>query len=243
MGKKYLYLTILLFAFFCKEPVAKQFNHSRTFFPLTGAHHGVSCRECHKDGTLTSLPSDCQSCHPMTPMHTQNLGDCNLCHTTATFAVAYFNHSRAGIAIRGAHISLVVEECLNCHTTGTYTGISFTCSNCHSPPSIDGQVHTSATADCAQCHNQAFFSPAGFAAHSTYPTKLSGSHASLSCSNCHPSTFNNWANINFRDPAGIAYGSCARCHERDYDYGEEDHNGIAADANCGRCHGYSNFDD
>lgn len=231
---------LTLFISFCEKPPSSSFNHNRTLFPLTGSHQAASCRECHKDGAITTLSTACSSCHPMSIAHTKNLGDCNLCHTTVTFSAAYFNHSRLGAIIGGVHKLLVADSCTNCHTPNTYSGVNFTCSNCHAPHIIDGTVHTSATVACDRCHNQVTFSPAAFTLHNSYATKLAGSHTTLSCSKCHNTPFGVWTNINYRD--GLANGSCARCHTRDYDFGEDDHNGLPADANCGSCHGYGFFD-
>ena len=222
----------------CKEPVAKKFNHSSTLFPLHGAHMGINCRECHKDGSITSLPVDCQSCHPMTPNHTLNLGDCDMCHTTTTFSAPYFNHNRAGVSITGGHIAVVIKDCQKCHIAGTYSGVNFTCSRCHSPPSYDGVVHKLPPENCEKCHSQASFRPGKFDDHRYYQTKLQGGHAGLECSTCHPGTFSNWKNINYRD--GMIYGSCANCHTRSYQPNEH-HHGLSADANCAKCHGYNGF--
>ncbi len=39
------------------------FDHSRTRFPLTGAHAGAECARCHVNGQYTGLSSQCVSCH------------------------------------------------------------------------------------------------------------------------------------------------------------------------------------
>ncbi|MDH4262271.1 MAG: hypothetical protein OEV78_04410 [Spirochaetia bacterium] len=234
-----LILSLLILAFIgCKVPTAKKFNHSATFFPLTGSHLGVNCRECHKDSSLTSLPVDCQSCHPMGMQHTSNLGDCSLCHTTVTFSAPYFNHNRIGVSIQGLHVGLVISNCLNCHVPNSYSGITFTCYKCHKQNVTDGLVHRSPTDNCAQCHSQIVWAPANFAEHSSYPTQLAGAHRKLRCSACHNSPFNAWANINYRD--GVSVGSCARCHTRNY-RSNSHHSNIVSDANCGKCHGYTSF--
>lgn len=225
----------------CEKQTGSSFNHNQTLFPLTGSHVAAGCRECHKDGAITTLPTACFSCHPMSVAHTKNLGDCNLCHTTATFSAAYFNHHRVGAQIQGRHKLLIADNCNNCHTQQSYSGVDFSCGNCHSPPSIDGTVHTSTKADCSQCHSQFSFTPASYPAHNSYAIQLKGAHSTLLCSDCHPQAPNTYKVIDYRD--GQTYGSCANCHTRDYDFGESDHRGIAADANCLQCHSYSVFDD
>lgn len=235
----FLIVIPLLMATNCKGPDATKFNHSRTLFPLTGTHKGVLCRDCHRDGTLTSLPTQCDSCHPMSIVHTQGLGDCNLCHTTSTFSAAYFNHRKAGIPMKGKHLTLVGQNCFACHTKPVYSGIPFVCSNCHTYSIGDTWVHTSPVSNCDACHTQFSWTPADFAQHNSFPTKLLGKHGELSCSSCHNTPFTSWTNVNYRD--GFTYGSCARCHTRNYDWGEKHHNGLPADADCGRCHGYGRF--
>jgi len=235
----------------CFKPKSDKFNHNRTLFPLTGIHKTVPCRECHKDGALNALPTSCDTCHPMSSMHTKGLGDCTLCHNTVTFSVAFFNHKRKGIPLGGAHLNLVAESCNRCHKASTYStgNPGFTCavSGCHdilsTPHTMDSLVHTSPTQECQQCHNQFAWSPAAYPPHNSYPTKLIGSHNGISCGSCHLQPFNNWFAINYRDGNGGIYQSCARCHTRDYAPGHEGHSTLANDANCGRCHGYSTFDD
>ena len=39
------------------------FDHSKTAFPLTGAHVTVACASCHVNGNYTTLPTDCYGCH------------------------------------------------------------------------------------------------------------------------------------------------------------------------------------
>ena len=39
------------------------FDHSKTAFPLTGAHTSVQCAQCHVGGNFTTVPTDCASCH------------------------------------------------------------------------------------------------------------------------------------------------------------------------------------
>ena len=38
-------------------------DHSKTRFPLTGAHTRVDCARCHVGGRYTGTPTDCYSCH------------------------------------------------------------------------------------------------------------------------------------------------------------------------------------
>lgn len=66
------------------------FDHDRqTDFPLTGAHAGLSCNACHRDGTkpANAAGSDCIACHRRDDPHAGRFGDsCGNCHTTASFS-------------------------------------------------------------------------------------------------------------------------------------------------------------
>ena len=68
---------------------ADGFDHNATNFPLTGAHIGVDCIECHADGYV-GTSTNCVDCHQTdfnmstNPNHS-SLGlstDCVSCHTT-----------------------------------------------------------------------------------------------------------------------------------------------------------------
>jgi len=50
------------------------FDHSKTVFPLTGAHTGVACANCHIGGRYAGTPTDCYSCHKAVYAVTTNPG-------------------------------------------------------------------------------------------------------------------------------------------------------------------------
>ncbi|MES0491787.1 MAG: cytochrome c3 family protein [Leptospirales bacterium] len=250
MKKSFYYIIMLTVIWVaCKPPQVKVFNHRETLFALKGIHKTIHCRECHKDGAITSLPTACSSCHPMSPTHTKNLGDCDMCHTPVTFSAAFFNHRRAGVPMYGAHIALVGDGCFGqCHNQSTYRIASgFTCSNCHTQHKVDNVVHNGQSDDCANCHSQFSFTPGRYRAHGSLSCKLKGVHAQLNCSSCHSSRFVSQAawqsGVKLRDGTTYGTNNCSNCHTRDYDYGEDDHNGLPADAKCQRCHNYVEFDD
>lgn len=237
--KKYYLLTSLTLLVYCANPPKdKPFHHKDTFFPLTGAHVGVTCRDCHKEGMNRRIPNTCVSCHPMSLTHTQNQGDCDVCHRTATFSPAIFNHLRLGVKIAGAHYGL---DCAQCHKLPVYTGIAWTCSNCHKPPMLDSRVHITNKDQCENCHGQVSFNPSLFKEHNTFSTSLIGAHFDLTCSACHTQRFTNWLAINYRD--GTVNGFCSNCHTRNYRPGHEGHRTIQQDANCRQCHNFSSFGD
>ena len=86
------------------------FDHSKTAFPLTGAHIAVECVTCHLNGVLKGTPTQCAACHNGTlalgkpANHLPSTATCDTCHTnTLSFANAPMNH--AGIS----------SNCTSCH--------------------------------------------------------------------------------------------------------------------------------
>jgi hypothetical protein len=74
------------------QPVGMVSMHSKTRFPLTGAHASVSCYRCHVGGFVghfTPANSDCVSCHAGNLAQTTNpphiplgwTGSCERCHS------------------------------------------------------------------------------------------------------------------------------------------------------------------
>jgi len=235
----------------CTPPAVKEFTHRNTLFPLKGIHLGIHCRECHKDGAMTSLPTSCVSCHPMGPSHTRNLGDCDMCHTPTTFSSAFFNHRRAGIPMYGAHLALTGDDCFRCHETNTYTiSGGFSCLNCHNLTKEatyfnvwkDDHIHTNtASRECSDCHNQVTFSNGRYSGHSSSPTKPHASGCDGACHNVPYTSLLDWKNVNYSD--GTVYGDCSNCHTTLYNAtSESDHKTLADDHDCGRCHSTSGWD-
>lgn len=74
----------------------RQFDHSRTAFPMEGAHRTVACEKCHAAARYAGVRHDsCADCH-RNPHKTALGGDCRSCHTPASWKVASFDHARTG---------------------------------------------------------------------------------------------------------------------------------------------------
>jgi hypothetical protein len=195
------------------------------FFALTGGHDGLDCSQCHTGGTFAGLSSDCYSCHSANyqsaPDHVaQNYSQsCEDCHSTTAWTPATFDHS--GFPLTGGHDGL---DCSQCHTGGTYTGLSTDCYDCHDSDYQDAQDHASLSFphDCAECHSTSAWTPANF--QHTFP--LTGDH-DLSCTACHTTGTTNTF-------------SCLNCHAHqkgDMDDEHEDENGYSySSAACYQCH-------
>lgn len=142
------------------------FDHSKTVFPLTGAHVSVPCASCHVGGKYAGTPTDCYSCHK-----TQYLGTtdpnhvaaafpttCQTCHTTSTWLGATFNHTWFPI-YSGTHQGKWTT-CADCHVnSGNYA--VFSCINCHAHDrsivnpkhqNVGGYVYNATS--CYSCHPQ-----------------------------------------------------------------------------------------
>lgn len=99
------------------------FDHSKSAFPLTGAHKSASCSACHVNNIYKGTPTACSACHQQPSNHAGiNNPSCSICHTTSNWT---FNHPPVNeidpLHHKGA-------TCADCHPNG-YS--SYTCSKCH----------------------------------------------------------------------------------------------------------------
>ncbi len=98
------------------------FDHSKTAFPLTGAHVQVACAQCHVNNTFQGTPTQCSACHDDPAYHAGLFGtDCASCHTTAAWSPAQFNQSHPFPIDHGTRAA--ANTCQTCHpdTLQTYT--------------------------------------------------------------------------------------------------------------------------
>jgi hypothetical protein len=101
------------------------FDHSKSVFPLSGAHQNVACEKCHTNNIFKGTPQQCSACHPDPAYHAGLFGlDCQGCHTTAAWSPGQFNsphpfpinHGGSGNACTACHpSSLVAYTCYTCH--------------------------------------------------------------------------------------------------------------------------------
>jgi hypothetical protein len=193
------------------------FDHSKSKFPLTGAHATLDCTKCHLNNIFTTLATDCYSCHAKDDAHKGQFGtDCSLCHSTTAWLPASFDHSKSKFPLTGAHASL---ECSKCHLNNVFTAIDPICFSCHSKDDAhNGQFGT----DCSMCHSTTAWLPATFD-HSRTKFPLTGAHVSLDCTKCHLN--NNFTNLS---------AACASCHTD-----PAFHAGLFAGISCDQCHNTS----
>ncbi|MBI3664424.1 MAG: hypothetical protein HY234_15420 [Acidobacteria bacterium] len=214
-----------------------KFDHSRTQFPLTGAHVALNCSSCHAGGQYAGLNTSCVSCHLTNFNNTANPNHktagfpttCATCHTTAAWIPASFNHNQTRFPLTGKHTSVV---CSNCHIGGVYLGTPTDCYACHKKDftSVTNPNHVAAgfPTTCATCHNTSGWLGARFN-HIQFPI-YTGKHAGkwTTCNDCHVS------------PSNYQVFSCLTCHEHNKTRMDAKHNGIRNyvynSTNCYSCH-------
>ena len=137
------------------------FNHTTTGFPLTGAHAGAACLDCHSGG-YSGTPTLCFACHQADyngtndPDH-QSAGfptTCETCHSTTAWEPSTFNHNAWFPIASGRH----QFPCSSCHVSaGNFN--HFECILCHEHrqsetnsehQGVGGYVYESHA--CFQCH-------------------------------------------------------------------------------------------
>ncbi len=193
------------------------FDHSKSKFPLTGAHASLDCTKCHLNNVFTALDMACFSCHAKDDAHQGQFGTlCDTCHSTTAWLPSTFDHSKSKFPLTGAHISLA---CAQCHINNQFTGLDTTCVSCHAKDDAhNGQFGT----DCGTCHSTTAWLPATFD-HARTKFPLTGAHASLSCAKCH-------INNNFTKLSTV----CASCHAD-----PAFHASLFTNLSCDQCHNTS----
>ena len=189
------------------------FDHSKSKFPLTGAHATLECSKCHLNSLFIALDTACYSCHAKDDAHNGQFGTfCDTCHTTSAWLPASFDHAESGFPLTGAHATLA---CSQCHQNNVFTALDSSCYSCHAKDDAhNGQFGTF----CDACHTTSAWLPASFDhAKSGFP--LTGAHATLACSQCHQNNV-----FTALDSA------CYSCHAKD-----DAHKGQFG-TDCGSCH-------
>jgi len=189
-----------------------QFDHNRTNFKLTGSHINVGCKSCHINGIYKNTPGDCFSCHAAKDVHKGQFGkNCGTCHQTTKWSGAKFDHNATAFPLIGNHVKL---SCNSCHKNDVFEGTPKACFACHAKDEDhNGQLGT----NCSTCHVPTGWKDSIFDHNSTaFP--LTGKHAGVACSQCHPSR-------QYKIPT-----ECASCHaEPTFHLG-------AFGTNCVQCH-------
>jgi len=176
---------------------AAAFNHSRTGFPLTGAHTRLACSRCHV-GLNFSKPTSgaCTNCH-RNP-HGAGFSTCTRCHNTTSFRQVSFNHLAAtGFGITGLHTRL---SCSSCHPGLAFASVR-ACTSCHGTP------HGTPWRVCYSCHAKADVRRIGFNHTTGGHYVLASPHNTFACTTCHAVSSEGLSQFSSLKPA-----ACAQCH-------------------------------
>jgi hypothetical protein len=111
-------------------------DHNATNFPLTGAHTGASCVQCHSTG-YTGTPILCMACHESdyngaSPDHSAAgfPTTCEDCHNTTAWEPADWDHDGQYFPIYSGRHRTEWTQCTDCHVVPTNYAI-FECILCH----------------------------------------------------------------------------------------------------------------
>ena len=213
------------------------FDHNDTSFPLTGAHDGLDCLDCHMNGYMDT-PTNCDACH-MPDYNASTNPDhpdlaipvtCDDCHTTEPgWIPAAFDIHDQYYTLTGAHLD-IATDCVACHN-GDYVNTPNTCDGCHindynasvNPDHIDLNLPVT----CESCHTtDPDWKPATFDIHDDY-YELLEAHALIAddCVACHDGDYNNTPN------------TCVGCHLDDYNSTTNpNHSQAQFNTDCEMCH-------
>ncbi len=191
------------------------FDHSKTAFPLTGAHQDPPrvCADCHINNNYNITVTTCISCHQTafdgatTPVpHAGFPTTCENCHDTVLWTDGKFDHTTTGFPLTGLHTD-PPRVCTDCHVNNNYSITTTTCVSCHlanfqgakNPDHVAGGFAQT----CEICHSTSGWSPATFD-HSKSGFPLTGSHTvpPRACADCH-------INNNYQ----ITVTTCISCHQ------------------------------
>jgi hypothetical protein len=123
------------------------FDHSKTKYPLLGAHRTVPCADCHKPAAnsqspFAKTPSQCEACHKDAHdgqfLAKGNQTRCADCHNSVRWSPSIFDHdTKTHFPLTGGHANV---PCAKCHTQTRTVG------------SKEIVVYKNAPEKCAECH-------------------------------------------------------------------------------------------
>ncbi|MCK4988906.1 MAG: cytochrome C, partial [Bacteroidales bacterium] len=217
----------------------KDFNHSRTNYPLVGKHRTVACASCHKSGYSKQLKYNrCSDCHK--DYHNKQFAiqgkspDCSDCHSTLGFEQSSFTlerHNDSQFKLTGAHLA---TPCFACHRKNdkwSFREIGKKCIDCHKnihESSLDKKYDPEPR--CVNCHDSKRWSEIVFD-HSKTGYKLEGSHLRQSCRSCHFKPGEQGIVIQQFSQLST---SCTECHKDAHQKQFEESTGTS----CLKCHDY-----
>lgn len=126
------------------------FDHSKSAFPLVGAHARVDCRQCHLTARFKDASRECASCHARHDVHKAALGTrCETCHNARSWKAWDFDHARrTKYPLEGRHAAV---KCASCHSAPARGRVesSTACYACHRGDDTHGGAFG---VQCERCH-------------------------------------------------------------------------------------------
>jgi len=209
-----------------------RYDHSKTRYPLKGAHKKAACNSCHPDQRWKKTSKECWACHRLNDHHRGRYGKkCDQCHTpenkgtvlfpqkkdspgTNNWKRILYNHEKTKFPLRNQHKKIPCEQC---HTKAiSREKLGTNCYSCHKKDDTHNQQQGK---KCEQCHNDRGWKKKIFFDHDLTRFPLIGLHAIPPCEECH------LTNKYQQTPK-----ECIRCHQKD-----DEHKGRLG-TRCGQCH-------
>ncbi len=216
--------------------ISKNFNHSRTNFPLLGKHNNVKCETCHK-GSLTNRPKygKCYDCHEdyhKSEFVKNNIQtDCKECHTEKGFMPSQFTiekHAKTKFELKYAHAATPCSACHLNNDSWKFRINGEKCISCHK--NNHGEEISNKYFDennCQSCHTTWSWHNIEFD-HKQTDFELIGKHATTTCGDCH---FTYEANKIVEQKFIQLNNKCVQCHN-DIHFGQFIKDGEELCKNC-----------
>jgi hypothetical protein len=207
------------------------FDHSRTDFPLMGAHRLVKCRSCHVSLVFDSAGQKCIDCHK--DIHQGEFGiSCEECHSSQSWEnrqALFARHSQTRFPLLGVHAMLDCETCHPKFLRPQFTLTAVECQGCHAQTYLQTTNPEHARAGfslaCENCHSAASWSWQNALYEHSPLFPLTGGHSGPGCNDCHQSQFSGTSPL------------CYTCHQANYNAAlDPDHVQYNFDHDCTVCH-------
>lgn len=225
--------------------------HQMSRFPLLGAHFTADCIDCHTSASTLNfepLGVECIDCHETDYMQAKEpdhvAGDYSLncieCHQLNAFGWTGTNINHDFFPLTKGHD---IVRCNDCHTPGTFDGLSQDCISCHDNDyqnaNNPSHVNLNFTENCTECHTtDPGWKPADYRDHDVFSFPIySGEHKGEwdNCTDCHQTA------------SDYAQFTCISCHEHNRSDMDDEHNDVGGyiydSQACLECHPLGNADD
>lgn len=147
---------------------AREFDHDRAPFRLTGAHRNVACAKCHEATTRPGIKMPyvrytgiefhrCDNCH-QDPHHGAMRGSCSSCHNTTGWhdvnrarVESSFDHATTGFTLVGRHAHISCGSCHDARKAARLAGIRIR----FRPGTRHRPFPSPRSGNCLACHEDA----------------------------------------------------------------------------------------